>query len=78
MSRKVLIAKTFGCVRFLFNVCLRDQMKDEDMWKLVEEMVQQGYFPENQYKSRYFRKQNGCHTITLLRNNCHERQYSAK
>ena len=68
-EQKVLIVKTFGCVRFIFNFCLRDQMRDEDMWKLVEEMVQQGYFPENQYKSRYFRKQNGYHTITFLKNN---------
>lgn len=66
-EQRVLIAKTFGCVRFVFNFCLQDQMKDEEMWKVVEEMVQQGYFQENQYRSRCFRKQDGYHTITELK-----------
>lgn len=69
-EQRVLIAKTFGCVRFVFNFCLQDQMKDEEMWKLVEEMVQQGYFQENQYRSRCFRKRDGYHTITELKRRC--------
>lgn len=66
-EQKRLIAKTFGCSRFVFNFCLTDQKKDEDMWKLVHEMVQQGYFPENEYKTHCFSKSDSYHTITLLK-----------
>jgi len=44
-EQKILINKTFGCCsRFVYNFCRGQQKKEEDMWKLVNEMVQQGYF----------------------------------
>lgn len=65
-EQKTLIAKTFGCARFVFNFCLAEQHKEEDMWVLVNEMVQQGYFQTNEYNS-CFSKKRGYHTITKLK-----------
>jgi len=68
-EQKILINKTFGCCRFVYNFCRGQQKKEEDMWKLVNEMVQQGYFLENNYKSKFFNKNENIKYITELKQN---------
>lgn len=55
-EQKEQILKTFGCCRFVYNFCLRKQEEKENMWTTVNEMVQQGYFQDNEYKSECFKK----------------------
>lgn len=55
-KQRELIDKTFGCCRFVYNFCRGNQKKEENMWLLVNEMVQQGYFTCNNYKSKFFNK----------------------
>ncbi|MCC5434312.1 helix-turn-helix domain-containing protein, partial [Clostridium perfringens] len=45
-----LINKTIGCCRFVFNYSLGVQKTKDNYWNIVEEMVQQGYFQENNWK----------------------------
>lgn len=55
-EQKEQILKTFGCCRFVYNFCLKKQKEKEDMWSRINEMVQQGYFQDNEYKSECFKK----------------------
>ncbi len=66
-EQKILINKTLGCCRFIYNFCRGQQKKEEDMWKLVGEMVQQGYFSENNYKGKFFNKNENIKLITKLK-----------
>ncbi len=50
-----LINQTIGCGRFVFNLILHKQRELDHVWQRVNEMVQQGYFPENHYKSGFFK-----------------------
>ena len=45
-----LINKTIGGCRFVFNYSLATQKTKDNYWNIVEEMVQQGYFQENNWK----------------------------
>lgn len=54
-EQEVLINKTIGCARFVYNFCLGKQKEKEKMWYTVNEMVQQGYFSENNYHTEYFK-----------------------
>lgn len=65
----ILMNKTLGCVRFVYNFCRAQQKKSEDMWLLVQEMVQQGYFTENNFKSNFFQKNENIKSITQLKEN---------
>ena len=49
-----LIHKTLGCGRFVFNFALAKHKEKEDMWALVNQMVQDGYFASNEYKGDFF------------------------
>lgn len=53
-QQKDFINKTLGCCRFVYNFCRGQQKKQEDLWFTVNEMVQQGYFIKNNFKSKYF------------------------
>jgi len=53
-EQRKLINKTFGCCRFVYNFALAKQKKEETMWSTVNEMVQQGYFARNNYRTRFF------------------------
>lgn len=53
-QQKEIIQKTLGCCRFVYNFCRGQQKKQEDLWLTVNEMVQQGYFTKNNFKSNYF------------------------
>ena len=50
-----LIDKTIGCGRFVFNFGLAKHQEKESLWLTVNEMVQNGYFPDNQFKTDYFK-----------------------
>lgn len=54
-EQEVLINKTIGCARFVYNFCLGKQKEKEKMWYTINEMVQQGYFSENNYHTEYFK-----------------------
>ena len=66
-EQRELINKTLGCVRFVYNYCRGEQKKKEDMWVLVNEMVQKGYFTENRYKSEFFNTFENIKYITQLK-----------
>jgi len=66
-EQEILINKTFGCCRFVYNFCRGQQKKEEDMWKLVNEMVAQGYFSENNYEGKFFNKNENIKYITELK-----------
>ncbi|WP_028829886.1 helix-turn-helix domain-containing protein, partial [Proteocatella sphenisci] len=46
----VLINKTIGCSRFVFNFSLSQQKNEEHLWYLAEEMYQSGQLLFNKYK----------------------------
>ena len=62
-----LIDKTFGCCRFVFNYSLATQKRKDEMWYIVEEMVQQGYFEENNWRGEFFNKTNSIKDIAKLK-----------
>ena len=43
-----------NCSRFVFNFSLATQRRIDEIWYTVEEMVQQGYFEENNWKGKCF------------------------
>ncbi|MER2189375.1 MAG: IS200/IS605 family element RNA-guided endonuclease TnpB [Solibacillus sp.] len=53
-EQQLLIRKTFGCTRFVFNQLLAEQKQKDAYWHLVEEMVQNGQLPENNWKGGFF------------------------
>lgn len=65
-KQKILIHKTFGCCRFVYNFCKAWQKREEDLWFLVKEMQQQGY-PFHDYKSKCFNKFESIKFITELK-----------
>ena len=64
-----LINKTIGSCRFVFNYFLATQKRKDEMWHTVEEMVQQGYFEENNWKGEFFNKFNSIKDIAKLKKN---------
>lgn len=55
LEQQSLINKTIGCSRFVFNFCLAKHKEKEALWSTVNEMVQKGYFPDNQLKTDCFK-----------------------
>src|SRR3954462_10992247 len=51
-----LINKTIGCSRFVFNFFVAKQKDKDAYWYIVEEMVQNGQLPVNNWKGEFFRK----------------------
>ncbi|WP_257348174.1 IS200/IS605 family element RNA-guided endonuclease TnpB [Pseudalkalibacillus decolorationis] len=51
-----LINKTIGCSRFVFNFFLSKQKEKDAYWYIVEEMVQNGQLPANNWKGKWFNK----------------------
>lgn len=58
-----LMNKTFGCSRFVFNFFLGKQKGKEAYWYIVEEMVQNGQLPVNNWKGPFLNKYE---TVKLL------------
>jgi putative transposase len=51
-----LINKTIGCTRFVFNFFLGKQKEKDAYWYIVEEMVQNGQLPTNNWKGMCLNK----------------------
>ena len=68
-KQAVLINKTIGCARFVFNYTLAQQKKIDDMWYIVEEMYQSGQLPQNNWKGSFFNKINSEKAVTKLKKN---------
>ncbi|MBM4765411.1 IS200/IS605 family element RNA-guided endonuclease TnpB, partial [Bacillus sp. B15-48] len=51
-----LINKTIGCSRFVFNFFLGRQKEKDAYWSIVEEMVQKGQLPANNWKGKCLNK----------------------
>ncbi|NWQ41050.1 IS200/IS605 family element transposase accessory protein TnpB [Bacillus sp. EB106-08-02-XG196] len=50
------INKTIGCSRFVFNFFLGKQKEKDAYWYIIEEMVQNGQLPSNNWKGEYLNK----------------------
>ena len=55
-EQQTLIRKTFGCSRLIFNQLLAEQKEKERYWTIVNEMVQSGQLPQNNWVSGFFNK----------------------
>ena len=55
-KQRELINKTIGCSRFVFNFFLGKQKEKDAYWYIVEEMVQNGQLPANNWKGKYLNK----------------------
>ena len=65
-----LIEQTFGCCRFVYNYTLANHKKlNEDMWYIVEQMVQSGQLPKNNFKGQFFNKYESMKSLKLLKVN---------
>lgn len=53
-EQRILIHKTLGCCRYIWNLTLGFQKKKDAYWYIIEEMVQNGQLLENQWKSDFF------------------------
>lgn len=66
-----LTNKTIGCVRFTFNFFLSKQKNKDAYWYIVEEMVQNGQLPANNWKGKCLNKYETVKAIPELK-----KQYS--
>ena len=62
-----LINKTIGCTRFVFNFFLGKQKDKDAYWYIVEEMVQSGQLPQNNWKGEYLNKRETVKAIPRLK-----------
>lgn len=68
-EQAILINKTIGCARFVFNYSLGKQVNKDKMWYIVEEMVQCGQFQQNNWKGEFFNKKDSINAIKELKTN---------
>lgn len=68
-AQEELINKTIGSSRFVFNLALSIQKRQDKIWYIVEEMVQQGYFAENNYKGEFFNKYQAIKSLVDMKKN---------
>ncbi len=66
-GQQELIDKTFGCCRFVFNYSLAKQRDKDDMWRTVQQMVDSGQLPENNWKGEFFNKYQSVKDIKELK-----------
>ncbi|WP_236687110.1 helix-turn-helix domain-containing protein [Ornithinibacillus californiensis] len=62
-----LINKTIGCSRFVFNYFLAKQKQKDAYWYKVQEMVQNGQLPSNNWKGDYFNKYDAIKAVRQLK-----------
>ena len=70
-EQKEEILLNINCSKFVFNFSLATQKRKEEMWYIVEEMVQQGYFEENNWKGKCFNVFESKNALTELKKNHH-------
>ena len=68
-EQQELIDKTFGCCRFVYNYSLAKQRAKDKMWYTVQEMVNSGQLPRNNWKSEFFNKYQSIKEIRELKQN---------
>ena len=66
-EQTILINKTIGCARFVFNYFLDKQQEKDKMWYIVEEMYQCGQLPCNNWKGEFFNKNNSFKDVKELK-----------
>lgn len=62
-----LINKTIGCSRFVANFAMAQQKKEEQYWTITNELVQQGFLSENNYKTKFFNKVQSVKDVAKLK-----------
>ena len=70
-EQKEEILLNINCSKFVFNFSLATQKRKEEMWYIVEEMVQQGYFEENNWKGKCFNVVESKNALKELKKNHH-------
>ena len=70
-EQKEEILLNINCSKFVFNFSLATQKRKEEMWHIVEEMVQQGYFEENNWKGKCFNVFESKNALKELKKNHH-------
>ena len=70
-EQKEEILLNINCSKYVFNFFLATQKRKEEMWHIVEEMVQQGYFEENNWKGKCFNVIESKNALTELKKNHH-------
>lgn len=68
-KQQELIDKTIGCCRFVANFAIAQQKKEEDIWVRTNELVQLGFLPTNNYKTKFFNKMQSIKDIAQLKKN---------
>ncbi len=66
-AQQELINKTFSCCRFVFNYSLAKQKQKDQMWYIVQQMVDSGQLRENNWKSDFFNKYQAIKDIKELK-----------
>ena len=70
-EQKEEILLNINCSKFVFNFSLATQKRKDEMWYIVEEMVQQGYFEENNWKGNFFNVVESKNALKELKKNHH-------
>ena len=70
-EQKEEILLNINCSKYVFNFFLATQKRKEEMWYIVEEMVQQGYFEENNWKGKCFNVVESKNALKELKKNHH-------
>ena len=68
-EQKEEILLNINCSKYVFNFFLATQKQKEEMWYIVEKMVQQGYFEENNWKGKYFNAVESKYDLKELKKN---------
>ncbi|MCR2822790.1 IS200/IS605 family element RNA-guided endonuclease TnpB [Lederbergia panacisoli] len=66
-KQAILINKTMGCTRFVFNHFLGKQRDKDAYWFIVQEMVQNGQLPRNNWKGEFFNKYETIKAVKALK-----------
>lgn len=64
-----LINKTIGCSRFVYNFFVGKQKDKDAYWYIVNEMVQNGQLLQNNWKGKFFNKNESIKAIRELKQN---------
>ena len=70
-KQKEEILLNINCSKYVFNFFLATQKRKDEMWYIVEEMVQQGYFEENNWKDKCFNVVESKNALKELKKNHH-------
>ncbi|EKN63274.1 IS200/IS605 family element RNA-guided endonuclease TnpB [Schinkia azotoformans] len=66
-EQEILIAKTIGCSRFIYNYFVGRQKQKDAYWYIVNEMVQNGQLLKNNWKGECFNKHKSIKALPNLK-----------